>query len=160
MIAHDATYLTEAGVAWSIPASSGIYPIFPQGSTDEDKRRIIKEFIRDETGIKLAGVVEKVVNKQVRDGVEGDYYLELEHPVLKYSKVKTKEILDHILKNYAICDDDIIDANRKTFEEPPDLSQPIDIYFKKQERAKQISIDGDVEISNKDMVVKLQLHMG
>ena len=30
MIAHDATYLTEAGVPWSIPASAGIYPIFPQ----------------------------------------------------------------------------------------------------------------------------------
>ena len=76
------------------------------------------------------------------------------------SQVTTKQILDHVLKNYAIVDDHIVEENRKTFEEAPDLSRPLDVYFKKQERCKQISIDGGVEISDADMVIKLQLHMG
>ena len=79
---------------------------------------------------------------------------------MKFIQVTTKQILDHVLQNHAVVDDNIVEENCKTFEEPPDLSQPIDVYFKKQERCKQISVDGGVEISEADMVVKLQLHMG
>ena len=64
------------------------------------------------------------------------------------------------MQNYAIVDDNIIKENRKTFEELPNLSQPIDVYFKKQERCKKISVDNNVEISNADIVVKLQLPIG
>ena len=159
-IADAAAFQTAAGVAWNVPASVGVYPVFPDGSTGDDKRRITKEFVRDETGIKTAETVERLLNKQVRDAIEEDYYLELEDPVLKFSKVTTKQILDHIRTNYAVVDDHIIEENRKLFDEDPDLSQPIDVYFKKQERCKQISVDGGVTISEKDMVVKMQLHMG
>ena len=51
-------------------------------------------------------------------------------------------------------------TTEKRLTKAPDLSQPIDVYFKKQECCKQISVDGGVEIYDADMVQKLQLHMG
>ena len=67
MIAHDATYLTEAGVPWSIPALAGIYPIFPQGSTDEDKRRIIN-MISSKLGIKITKIG-KIQSKSIKSSI-------------------------------------------------------------------------------------------
>ena len=99
LIADAAIYLAKAGVAWTVPASSGVYPNIPDGSSTDDKRRIIEEFIRDEKGIKTAEAVDKLLKTQVRDAIEKEYYLELEDPVLKLSQVTTKQILDRVLKN-------------------------------------------------------------
>ena len=80
IIANTATYLVKAGVAWTVPASQGVYLTFPGESSDDDKRRIVKEFIRDESGIKTAETVKSLLNKQVRNAVDEEYYLSWRTP--------------------------------------------------------------------------------
>jgi len=50
--------------------------------------------------------------------------------------------------------------NKEEFEKEPDMSVPLDVYYKKQERCQQIAIDGKVPISEEEMVLLLQIHMG
>ncbi len=70
------------------------------------------------------------------------------------------DILTHILDNYTIIYDQVIKANRLAFNKAPYFALPIDVYFRKQEKCKLISVDGGVPISTADMVLKLQLHIG
>ena len=37
-VQQPAVYQTEAGQAWTIPASGGMYPTFPAGATDAKKK--------------------------------------------------------------------------------------------------------------------------
>ena len=53
--------------------------------------------------------------------------------MLHYNGVSTSELLEHIFTNYARIEDVLLIKNKRDFEAPPDLSRPIDMYFKKQE---------------------------
>lgn len=153
-------YNAQTGETWVVPASGGVYPTFPANATDVEKKRITAEFIKTETGIKTAAVVEKLLSKQVRDAIEEEYYMELEDPIFKYSQITAYQIIDHVLQNYAVIDDQLIESNRNSFNEPPDLTRPIDIYFRRQERCRVVSIDGGVAITDSEMALQLGLHMG
>ena len=54
----------------------------------------------------------------------------------------------------------LILKNRKEFEEAPDFLLPLDIYFKKQEDCQKLAADGEVPISEADMVLQLQDQVG
>ena len=56
-----AFYHTEAGQAWTVPASGGMYPTFSVGATDDKKKREVAEFINRGTHIKIAELVMKDV---------------------------------------------------------------------------------------------------
>ena len=155
------TYTIETGGAtWTVPATSGMFPTFPPNSNDATKKRIIAEFVRDETGIKTAEVTINLLRNQLIEAVDEEYYMELYDNIFRYDRVNPADFLAHILKYYAVIDDDVLEANKKEFEEAPDMSQPIDVYFRKQERCRQLATDGSVPISEADMVLKLQIHMG
>ena len=59
--------------------------------------------------------------------------MELRQGVLQYDGVSTSELLEHIFTNYARIDDALLIKNKREFEAPPDLSRPIEVYFRKQE---------------------------
>jgi hypothetical protein len=150
------TYTIETGgVAWTVPVTQGIFPIFPAGATDDQKRIIIAEFVRDETGIKTAEVTINLLRNQLLEAVDEEYYMELYDDVFRYDRVKPVDFLDHILACYADLDDETLEKNKKEFEEPPDMSKPIDVYFRKQERCMKIAADGAIPISEGEMVQKL-----
>ena len=56
-VQQPAVYHMEAGQAWTIPTSGGMYPTFSVGTTDEEKKREVAEFINRETHIKIAELV-------------------------------------------------------------------------------------------------------
>ena len=60
-VQRPAVYQTEAGQAWTIPASGGVYPTFPAGATDAEKKREVAEFINRETHIKLSELAEDLL---------------------------------------------------------------------------------------------------
>ena len=155
------TYTIETGgVAWNVPTTSSIFPIFPPGATDDEKRIIIAEFVRDETGIKAAETTINLLRNQLLGAVDEEYYMELYDDIFRYDRVSPSDFLDHILQYYAEIDDETLEDNKKEFEQPPDMSMPIDVYFRKQERCRQLAIDGSVPISKGEPVLKLQVHMG
>ena len=59
--------------------------------------------------------------------------MELRQGVLQYDGVSASELLEHIFTNYVRIDEAHLVKNKREFEAPPDLSRPIDVYFKKQE---------------------------
>ena len=79
---------------------------------------------------------------------------------IRPDRVSPADFLAHILKYYAVIDDNVLEDNKREFEQPPDMSAPIDVYYRKQERCRQLAADRGVRISAADMVLQLQLHMG
>ena len=155
------TYTIETGgAAWTVPATKGIFPAYPLGATDDQKRVIIAEFVRDETGIRTAEVTINLLRNQLLQAVDEEYYMELYDDVFRYDRVQPADFLNHILTCYAELDDEMLEKNKKEFEEPPDMSKPLDVYFRKQERCMKLATDGGIPISEGEMVLKLQIHMG
>ena len=141
-IQRPAVYQTEAGQAWTILTSGGMYPTFSVKATDEEKKREFAEFINRETHINIAELVEELLNNQRLNAVSEEYYMELRQGMLQYDGVSTSDLLEHIFTNYAIIDDALLIKNKRDFEAPPDLSRPINVYFKKKEECKRLAADG------------------
>ena len=89
-----------------------------------------------------------------------EYYMELRQGVLQYYGVSTSELLEHIFTNYTKIDDTLLIKNKRDFEEPPYLIRPIAIYFKKQEECQRLAADGEIPISEAEMVMQVQTHLG
>ena len=70
------------------------------------------------------------------------------------------ELLEHIFSNYARTDDALLIKNKREFEAPPNLSRPIDVYFRKQEECQRLAADGKIPISEAEMVLYVQTHLG
>ena len=74
--------------------------------------------------------------------VTKEYYMELLQGVLQYNGVSTSELLEHIFTNYARIDDALLIKNKKEFKAPPNISRPIDVYFRNQEECQRLAADG------------------
>ena len=155
------TYTIESGGStWTVPTTGGMFPTFPTNADDATKKRRIAEFVRDETGIKTNKCVVNLLRNQLLEAIDEEFYMELYNDVFRYDRIDPADFLSHILKYYAVIDDDVLEDNKKEFEQPPNMSQPIDLYFRKQERCRQLAVDGNVPISQADLVLQLQIHMG
>ena len=106
---RPAVYHTEAGQAWKIPSSGGMYPTFSVKATDDEKKREVTKFINRETHIKIVKLVEELLKNQLLKAVSEEYIMEIRQGVLQYDGVITSELLEHIFSNYAR-----IDAARST----------------------------------------------
>ena len=78
-------------------------------------------------------MVEELLKNQFLEAIDGEYIMELRQGVLRCDSVKLMDLIDHVFNNYAKINDLLIIKNKKEFEEPPDLTHPIDLYFMKQE---------------------------
>ena len=137
-----------------------MHPTFSDGATDDEKKREVTEFINRETHIKIAELVEELLKNQLLKAVNEEYIMELHQGVLQYDGLTTSELLEHIFSNYARIDDALIIKNKREFEAPPDLSCPIDVYFRKQEECQRVAADSKIPISEAEMVLQVQTHLG
>ena len=64
-----AVYQTEAGQAWKILTSGGMYPTFSVGANDKEKKREVADFINRETHIKISELVEEMLKNQLLNAV-------------------------------------------------------------------------------------------
>ena len=80
----------------------------------------------------------------------------LRQGVLRFDSVKLLDLIDHVFKNYAKINDLLVIKNKKEFEEPPDLTRPIDVYFMKQEEFQKLAADSKVTISKAEIVLQMQ----
>lgn len=104
------------------PSIVGSLPKPPSSLLGSHKKRIVKEFIRDEHGIKVAKAIERLLGTQIRQAIDEEFYLELEDPIFKFSKITAKQLMSHILTKYELVDDKTIQQNREMFDTAPDLS--------------------------------------
>ena len=99
-----------------------------------------------------AQLIESVKECYIRELHKGDF--------IEYGDRSLLGILQHINKKYAKMDDHILKANLKVFKEEPQMDNPIDDYFAKQEQCQQIAKASKYEISDNNMVGMLIKHMG
>ena len=160
MMMADDLYLVEAGEAFVVPVSEGSYPNFPAGADEDAKKRETAAFIKREKAIKTVEVMKELLRNLILEAVDPAYYAELEHRIYQYDHVEPRDLLHHLVKHYAKIDDQMIEDNYASFTEAPDLTEPIDVYFRKQERCQRLASDGGVPISEASLVQQLQLHIG
>jgi hypothetical protein len=154
-------FLEEAGVEWIVPESEGAYPNFNANATEQEKKREISAFIIRETDIKIVEAVGNLLKAQLIESVEECYIRELHQgDFIEYDDRSLLELLQHINEKYAKLDAHILKANLKVFEEEPQMDNPIDDYFAKQERCQRIARGSKYEISDDDMVGMFVEHMG
>ena len=72
----------------------------------------------------------------------------------------TKNLLAVRKTKYVTLDNHVLEDILAVFAVPPDLSVPIDVYFKKQEECQRQAEGSDDPIKGGDMVRMLQNHMG
>ena len=77
-VMDSVNYTIETGGAtWFIPATAGMFPTFQTGANDNEKKRAVAEFVRDETGIKIADTTINLLRNQLLEAVDENYYTEL-----------------------------------------------------------------------------------
>ena len=153
-----ALYHTESRQNWTVPASGGVYPVFPSGATNNEKKKEVAEFIDRKTYIRVADMVEELLKNQFLEAINEDYIIQLRQGVLRYDSVKLLDLIDHVFNNYAKIDDLLVIKNKKEFKEPPDLTRLIDVYFMKQKEFQRLAADSEVTISKAEMVLQIQTH--
>ena len=79
---------------------------------------------------------------------------------MDYDVVPLIELLRRLRDEYAPQDMDFLEKVLSKFEEPPDLTKPIDMYFAKQERCQRLLADSEDPIEERTMVVKATQHLG
>ena len=106
LIYSAAKYLAEAGVAWDVPESEGVHPIFAAHATENDKKRTISAHIKREKGIKIAKCCERLLRPRPIDpcicvpveglggggGVGGGWNME-RHPLVWNRKIPPQVLL-------------------------------------------------------------------
>ena len=105
-------------------------------------------------------MVEELLENQFLEAIDKESIMELRQGVLPYDSVKLLDLIDHVLKNIAKIENLLVIKNKKDFEEPPDPTLPIDVYFMKQEEFQKLAADSKVTISKAKMVLKMQTHLG
>ena len=86
--------------------------------------------------------------------------MELRQGVLHYNGVSTLELLEHIFCNYVRIDNALIIKNKREFEASPNLSRPINVYFRKKEECQRLAADDEIPISEAETVLQVQTHLG
>ena len=153
LVLKPAVYLVEAGVAFNVPASAGIFPTFAQGANEQVKRDAVANFIVSERDIKKAKIVEDLLRNQLMEAVDEEYYLELKNPTYRYDRVKVRDMLTHLFDNYGKLDESMVRQNKRDFEEAPDLSRPIDVYYERLQKCQKISEDAGYPITANDLIL-------
>ena len=129
-------------------------------TTDAAKNTVIATFIKKESGIKRSKVMTELLRNQLLGAFEEEFYMELKECIYSYDKVDPKALLNHIFKNYVKIDNSTIFANKCSFDEPPNMSRPIDVYFCKQEECQILETNGGIPITEAEMVSVFKKQMG
>ncbi len=126
-------FLKETEHNWVVPETQGEFPTISANASAINKKKTISKFIQDETDIRIVEVAEELLKGQFIDAIEECYIKELRQGYSEYDNRSLFELIEHVKTKYASLDDHILEDIMATFEEPPDLSMPINVYYKKQE---------------------------
>ena len=160
LVIGDAAFLKEAKQAWALPASQGAFPTIVANATPTAKKKAISKFIQNETDLNIVEEAHELLKGQFIGAIEECYIKEMCEGYSEYDNHSLLDLLKHVNTKYATLDDHVLEEIQKKFEEPPDLSIPIDVYYAKQEECQKLAEDTDHKIRDEDMVKMLQKHMG
>ena len=160
LVIGDDEFLQETENEWLVPDTQGAFPTIAANASAIIKKKAISKFIQDETDIKIVEVVEELLKGQFIDAIEECYIKEFREGYSEYDNRSLFELIEHVRSKYAMLDDHVLEDIMAVFEELPDLSVPIDVYYEKQEECQRQAEGSDYKITDGDMVKMLQKHMG
>jgi hypothetical protein len=104
--------------------------------------------------------MDDALKNQVIDTINDTYLNELRNKYTGYLGVSTRDLFDHLLDRYGKITPagiaDIADCKRR-INEPPDSTQPIDIYFQTIDKCIQYATDGQVALTP-DQILQTAYH--
>ena len=103
MVTKKEKFLKRPGtIEWKVPASQGMYHIFPAGALPERKRELAAEHMRTEENILIAEVTENLLQNQLLKAVDDDYLCALKDPLIDYEQYTTLELYEYLFENYGV----------------------------------------------------------
>jgi len=144
---------------WVVPESRGMFPSFPMGLTDDDKRTLILEFVRQEEHIKRAKKMEILLRNQIIKAVHDYYIMELKDNFMEYDKRSVLDILNHLFTSFGTIGIKLKEETMELFRSEPDWDSTIDKYYNRQQECQKTMADSTVPISNALMVDILVTHV-
>jgi len=160
LVFSAAKYLAEAGQDWIVPASEGPFPLFTPNMTDLQKKARIADYLVKEYDLKVVTSGGHLLKNQFLDAVPEEYILELKQGLSEYNDVSLLDLLKHLRDEYAPMTEVIYMGLLANFREAPNLEEPIDVYFAKQQECQLLTADSMDPISDNAMVMQLTTHMG
>ena len=95
-----ATYLTVAGVAFTMPANPGAFPIFPTASTSAQINAITRTFNHNFKTYTEAKRTDTALKQQLTDAIDEIYIKEQRNQHTGYTSITTIELLTHLYDTY------------------------------------------------------------
>ena len=111
VVLDDAVFLAEADVTWIVPTSNGVYPTFRRGTTEDQKKTAISEFIQEETDIKKVDVVHELLKNMFIKAMDESYMMKLRQGIREHDGVTLRDLLRHVFQNYGKMDNHLVDRH-------------------------------------------------
>eukprot|EP00957_Ditylum_brightwellii_P130907 9985820-Ditylum_brightwellii.AAC.1 len=96
--------------------------------------------------------MDDVMKKQIQDAVEDVFIRQLRHKYSTYLGVTSRNVLDHLMDQYGQIKPADLVENGLNYNNPIDISQPIDAYFARIDDCIQYVSDGKTPYTAKQII--------
>ena len=100
---------------------SGAFPIFPNGATVAQKKKLISGFIKHKKDRKVVKTCEELLKGMLIEFINENFILELKEEMMDYDGVTLIKMLKHLCDKYAYQDVDFMEKILTKFEESPNI---------------------------------------
>jgi hypothetical protein len=104
-----------------------------------------KQNLKDFT---TCNAVETTLKRMLLAAVDPKFVESLQHPLYGFSQVTTRQILEHLQNTYGDLDQDALEANKKTLDEPWEPSETMEPLWKRVTDAQQVAQAGNDPITD------------
>jgi hypothetical protein len=138
--------MTANKYAEQFPSGNPVIPFAKPGAldataTDEEKKAHAQQLLDLRT-------MDALLKKQVLAAIDHIYLSSIENDLTGFATCTTKDILEHITKQYDIIDYDALQANRELLDAPWNFTEPIHMLWTRINNCKRFATAGKSEIDD------------
>jgi hypothetical protein len=138
---------TLSNIPFVIPPNPGIAPIFPNDATGPQIANIRQVFKDEFASFKKYMDVCNAISALIIEAVDPVYLATLRLPYVGIGTRTPLEILAHLYANYANITPSDLEQNGIAMQQPCDVNQPIEVFFKQIEDAMEFAAAGQTPYS-------------
>lgn len=144
LIMNHTHYTRVSDTPFIITRDLGMVPNIPEtGVSDSLCEQLLEEHNVEQNIFNNCLNMDDTLKAQLIVAVDPVYLAEKKVWYLGYHGVSTRELIQHLMTCYGKTKTCYYDANKKSFEEPFDISQPIDAYYTRVDDSIQFADDAD-----------------
>jgi hypothetical protein len=142
-----AIFNTLSNTPFIIPLNPGIAPTFPDGATGPQIANIRQVFKEDFDAFNKYVNVCNAISALIIEAIDPVYLATLRLPYVGIGTRTPLEILAHLYTNYANITASDLEQNGLAMQQPCDVNQPIEIFYKQIEDAMEFADAGQTPYS-------------